>query len=276
MAAEQHERHYPGERGHGKPGLRRFGAGRSLGAVRLGDLRCPPGWPAAEHQALPGETQPLRAGQLQLAVTVFAIDDSVHDLAQRRHRHHPGLQRRDRHVLQQGGFRQGRISSTPVTWADFLTDLGKLKSAGITPFLFTTGAPCNPSWFERLATSSLLARQISKFDVNHAQVTDGLDVAVGIKKGIIGMHNPRYAEIWKLLGQLATYSAGGRTSSAASALTSTCMVSPAPGRTPIIAASGDQAHAVGRAGQCQRLCGYWRRHSTSTLWRNRWPCASSW
>ncbi len=173
-------------------------------------------------------------------------------------------------------FAKAGISSTPVTWADFLTDLGKLKSAGITPFLFTTGAPCNPSWFERLATSSLLARQISKFDVNHAQVTDGLDVAVGIKKGIIGMHNPRYAEIWKLLGQLATYSAGWRTSSAASALTSTCMVSPAPGRPPIIAASGDQAHAVGRAGQCQRLCGYWRRHSTSTLWRNRWPCASSW
>ena len=51
--------------------------------------------------------------------------------------------------------------------------------------------PCNPSWFERLATSSLLAGQVSQFDVNHAQVTNGLDVAVGIHKGIIGMSNPQ-------------------------------------------------------------------------------------
>jgi hypothetical protein len=40
-------------------------------------------------------------------------------------------------------------------------------------------------------------------------VTNGLDVAVGIQKGIISMNNPRYAEVWKLFGQLATYSATG-------------------------------------------------------------------
>jgi raffinose/stachyose/melibiose transport system substrate-binding protein len=106
-------------------------------------------------------------------------------------------------------FAKAGIATTPATWADFMTDLGKLKAAGVTPFLFTTGAPCNPSWFERLATSSLLASQVSQFDVNHAQVTNGLDVAVGIQKGIIGMSNPRYAEVWKLLGQLGSYSAGG-------------------------------------------------------------------
>ena len=50
---------------------------------------------------------------------------------------------------------------------------------------------------------------VSQFDVNHAQVTNGLDAAVGIKKGIIGMSNPRYAEAWKLLGQLVSYSASG-------------------------------------------------------------------
>ena len=70
--------------------------------------------------------------------------------------------------------------------------------------------PCNPSWFERLATSSLLANQVSQFDVNHAQVTNGLDVAVGIQKGIISMSNPRYAEAWKILGQLVPYSASGQ------------------------------------------------------------------
>ncbi len=74
-----------------------------------------------------------------------------------------------------------------------MTDLGKLKSAGVTPIMFADGGLCNPSWFERLATSSLLASQVSKFDVNHAQVTTGLDVAVGINKGIISMNNPAYA-----------------------------------------------------------------------------------
>ena len=93
-----------------------------------------------------------------------------------------------------------------------MTDLGKLKAAGITPFMFADGGPCNPSWYERLATSSLLASQVSQFDVNHAQVTNGLDVAVGINKGIISMSNPRYAEVWKLLGQLARFSASGQSS----------------------------------------------------------------
>jgi ABC-type glycerol-3-phosphate transport system substrate-binding protein len=106
-------------------------------------------------------------------------------------------------------FAKAKITSTPTTWAAFLADLGKLKASGITPFMFTTGNPCNPSWFERLATSSLLAGQVSQFDVSHSQVTNGLDVAVGIHKGIISMHNPRYAEVWKLLGQLVTHSGSG-------------------------------------------------------------------
>ncbi len=107
-------------------------------------------------------------------------------------------------------FAKAGIASPPATWADLMTDLGKLKAAGITPLMFTDGEPCNPSWFERLATSSLLAGQVSQFNVNHAQVTNGLDVAVGIQKGIISMSNPRYAEVWKLLGQLEQYSGTGQ------------------------------------------------------------------
>ena len=87
------------------------GGGRprpGLGAVRPGDLRRMPERAAAEHQALPGQAQPVRARQLQLAVAVLAEHRPLHDLAQRRHRHHPRLQRRDRHVLQQGRVRQGR------------------------------------------------------------------------------------------------------------------------------------------------------------------------
>ena len=109
-------------------------------------------------------------------------------------------------------FTKAGITSTPQTWADFMTDLGKLKSAGVTPLIFADGGLCNPSWYERLATSSLLAGQVSQFNVNHAQVTNGLDVAVGIKKGIISMSNPRYAEVWKLLGQLVGFSSKGTSS----------------------------------------------------------------
>jgi raffinose/stachyose/melibiose transport system substrate-binding protein len=107
-------------------------------------------------------------------------------------------------------FTKAGITAAPASWADFVTDLGKLKAAGITPMMFADGSLCNPSWFERLATSSLLSGQVSQFNVNHAQVTNGLDVAVGIHKGIISMHNPRYAEVWKLLGQLVSYSAKGQ------------------------------------------------------------------
>jgi raffinose/stachyose/melibiose transport system substrate-binding protein len=107
-------------------------------------------------------------------------------------------------------FTKAGITTAPASWADFITDLGKLKAAGITPIMFADGSLCNPSWYERLATSSLLSGQVSQFNVNHAQVTNGLDVAVGIHKGIISMHNPRYAEVWKLLGQLVSYSAKGQ------------------------------------------------------------------
>ena len=107
-------------------------------------------------------------------------------------------------------FAKAGITATPTTWADFMTDLGKLKAAGVTPIMFADGGLCNPSWYERLATSSLLAGQVSQFNVNHSQVTNGLDVAVGIHKGIIGMNNPRYAEVWKLLGEFVRYSASGQ------------------------------------------------------------------
>src|SRR3984957_718045 len=109
-------------------------------------------------------------------------------------------------------FAKAGIASAPTTWAEFMTDLGKLKAAGVAPIMFADGGLCNPSWYERLATSSLLANDVSKFDVNHAQVTTGLDVAVGINKGIISMSNPAYAEVWKLLGQLEQFSGSGQSS----------------------------------------------------------------
>ncbi|MGP8207153.1 MAG: ABC transporter substrate-binding protein [Acidimicrobiales bacterium] len=119
-------------------------------------------------------------------------------------------------------FAKAGISGAPTTWAQFMSDLAKLHGAGIQPFVFADGGLCNPSWYERLATSSLLANEVPQFDVNHAQVTTGLDIAVGVKKGIISMSNPRYAEVWKLLGQLAPYSySGASTYDACSAATAT-------------------------------------------------------
>jgi hypothetical protein len=107
-------------------------------------------------------------------------------------------------------FAKAGITSTPTSWAQFIADLGKLKAAGVTPFMFADGSICNPSWYERLVDTSLLANQVSKFNVDHSQVTTGLDVAVGIKRGVISMSNPSYAEGWKLLGQLVKYSASGQ------------------------------------------------------------------
>jgi raffinose/stachyose/melibiose transport system substrate-binding protein len=109
-------------------------------------------------------------------------------------------------------FAKAGISSTPTTWAEFMADMAKLKKAGIAPLLFADGGGCNPSWYERLVTTSLLANEVKSFDVDHANVATGLDLAVGVEKGIISMKNPRYAEVWKILGEMAPYLASGGSS----------------------------------------------------------------
>lgn len=108
-------------------------------------------------------------------------------------------------------FAKAGITGTPSTWAQWIADMKKLKASGITPFLFTTGGDGsgNPSWYERKLSSSILAHDVTKIDVNHAQVLTGLDVATGVAKGILSMKNPAYAEIWKLLGSLRPYLASG-------------------------------------------------------------------
>jgi ABC-type glycerol-3-phosphate transport system substrate-binding protein len=102
-------------------------------------------------------------------------------------------------------FAKAHITGAPQTWADLMTDLGKLKSAGYTPLEYATGGPCNPSWYERLADTQYLKNSLSKFMVDKSVVTSGKDVASGIVKGIISMKNPAYAEVWKMLYQLRPY-----------------------------------------------------------------------
>lgn len=103
-------------------------------------------------------------------------------------------------------FNKAGIGSTPTTWAQFIVDLAKLQAAGFKyPLLFGWGLNDNPSWWERLAGSELLHKQLPRFDVDGQVVTTGLDTAVGIERGVLGMKNPAYAEIWKLLGQLRAF-----------------------------------------------------------------------
>jgi len=113
-------------------------------------------------------------------------------------------------VYNKADFAKAGIKSTPATFAEWVTDMAKLKKVGITSLMFGTGGPCDPSGDERKFQSALLTSQSSKFDVNHQQILTGLDFAVGVKRGIISMKNPAYAEGWKLLGQLRPYMALGQ------------------------------------------------------------------
>lgn len=115
-------------------------------------------------------------------------------------------------VYNKADFAKAGIKSVPTTYAEWIADMAKLKRVGITPLMFGTGGPCNPSWYERKFQSALLHSQIAKLNVNHQQIITGLDVAVGVKRGIISMKNPAYAEGWKLLGQLRQYMAPGQSS----------------------------------------------------------------
>lgn len=102
------------------------------------------------------------------------------------------------------------ISGTPKTYAALLTDFARLKKIGAQPFLFASGGiNCNPSWWERELTTTLLEPQIAKIDVDHAAVLTGRDIALGVANGTFSMKNPKYAEVWKLLLDLKPYLAAG-------------------------------------------------------------------
>ncbi len=112
-------------------------------------------------------------------------------------------------VYNKADFKKANITSTPKTFAQWVGDMKKLKSVGITPYMFASAGQCNTSWYERKINSTFLAHDLSKFNVTKSQVLTGIDIAVGVKKGIISMKNPQYAAGWKLLGQLKPYLAPG-------------------------------------------------------------------
>lgn len=109
-------------------------------------------------------------------------------------------------------FAKAKIASPPTTWAQFRSDLAKLKKVGVAPFLFADGGSCNISWYERLVASSLLANKINSFDTSHTPVATAKDLVTGIARGVISMNNPAYAAGWQLLGQLKPYLYSGGSS----------------------------------------------------------------
>lgn len=106
-------------------------------------------------------------------------------------------------------FSKAGIAATPKSWAEFVQDLSKLKGAGLTPLMFASGGVCNPSWYERLASTQFLHNSLDKFMVDKQPVTSGKDVASGVAKGIISMNNPAYAQVWQQLDDLRPYLASG-------------------------------------------------------------------
>lgn len=105
-------------------------------------------------------------------------------------------------------FRQAGIAAPPKTYAQWVQDMIQLKKHGFTPLMFGTAhGNAEPSWWERKVQTQLLQRFIPQIDVNHSKILSGLDLAVGVEKGIISMKNPAYAEVWKLLGSLTPYMA---------------------------------------------------------------------
>lgn len=103
-------------------------------------------------------------------------------------------------------FAKAGITAAPVSWAELMQDLAKLKTAGYTPLMYATDGPCNPSWYERLADSQFLHNSLRKWMVDKSVVTTGKDVASGIVNGYISMKNPAYAQVWKMLYDLKPYS----------------------------------------------------------------------
>jgi raffinose/stachyose/melibiose transport system substrate-binding protein len=117
-------------------------------------------------------------------------------------------------IYSKAAFSKAGIASVPTTWAALMTDLAKLKAVGIAPFMFADGGgnPCDEGWYEWLVTSSFLVNEEHSFMVQPGAIATGLDLAVGVEKGIISMDNPSYAAGWKLLDQMKPYFASGASS----------------------------------------------------------------
>ncbi|GMA65504.1 extracellular solute-binding protein [Alicyclobacillus fastidiosus] len=106
-------------------------------------------------------------------------------------------------------FKAAGINTPPRNFTELLQDSKRLSAKGYWPFGLALGPgeqDSAPSWFERYVMTSFFQSDLSAFDVDHNQFETGsLDYAVGVKKGLFTMKDPRYAEAFKLLKQFSTY-----------------------------------------------------------------------
>jgi len=103
-------------------------------------------------------------------------------------------------------WQKAGISSPPSTWAEFLNAQKMMKAKGIFPLGFSLSSSVVPSWWERQASSQLFQEQAKSINVTHDSfIISATDYAVGIKKGVFSMKNPRYAAIWTLLKEWSQY-----------------------------------------------------------------------
>ncbi len=107
-------------------------------------------------------------------------------------------------------WQKAGLSAPPSTWAAFIDAHKKMKAKGITPLGFSLSSSVVPSWWERQATSQLFQEDAKKINVTHNSfIISATDYAVGVKKGVFSMKNPRYAAIWTLLKEWSQYWAPG-------------------------------------------------------------------
>ncbi len=103
-------------------------------------------------------------------------------------------------------WQKAGAGAPPTSWAEFLNVHKKMKAKGITPVGFALTSAVVPSWWERQASSQLFQEEAKAINVTHDSfIISATDYAVGIKKGVFSMKNPRYAEIWTLLKEWSQY-----------------------------------------------------------------------
>jgi len=108
-------------------------------------------------------------------------------------------------------FKKAGITSIPTTWPVFMTDLGKLKKAGYTPFA-ATNSDLTPDWTFGTILNMLLASDYQAWNKYTPLGKPGKsptltteDLARVIKLGLIRGSSPSVVETLKLMKQFEAY-----------------------------------------------------------------------
>jgi len=98
--------------------------------------------------------------------------------------------------------------SIPTTWAQFLADCAKLKTAGYIPTMFLLGDPypiAENGSFVSLLENQVMSGTFKRLDRDHNGIVDIAELVYGIKRHIYSPMNADYQEAWKLFQQWSQY-----------------------------------------------------------------------